>query len=82
MVIVSGAGSTALTGKSCSPTGIHWMYDTYSLATGTGAAVLKEGGDSWYFLTADYAFGHSLEADTTAIIKAKGGKVLGVPGTR
>jgi branched-chain amino acid transport system substrate-binding protein len=77
MVIVSGAGSTALTGKSCSPTGIHWMYDTYSLATGTGAAVLKEGGDSWYFLTADYAFGHSLEADTTAIIKAKGGKVLG-----
>ena len=77
LVVVSGAGSTALTGKSCSPTGIHWMYDTYSLATGTGAAVLKEGGDSWYFLTADYAFGHSLEDDTTAIIKAKGGKVLG-----
>ncbi|MFL5344486.1 MAG: ABC transporter substrate-binding protein [Hyalangium sp.] len=78
VVVVSGAGSTALTGKSCSPTGIHWMYDTYALATGTGSAVLKEGGDSWYFLTADYAFGQSLEADTTTIIKAKGGKVLGV----
>ncbi len=77
MVIVSGAGSTAITGKSCSPTGIHWMYDTYALATGTGAAVLKEGGDSWYFLTADYAFGHSLEGDTTTIVKSKGGKVLG-----
>jgi branched-chain amino acid transport system substrate-binding protein len=77
MVIVSGAGSTVLTGKSCSPTGIHWMYDTYALATGTGAAVLKEGGDSWYFLTADYAFGHSLESDTSAIVKSKGGKVLG-----
>jgi branched-chain amino acid transport system substrate-binding protein len=77
MVVVSGAGSTALTGKSCSPTGIHWMYDTYALATGTGAAVLKEGGNSWYFLTADYAFGHSLENDTSAVVKAKGGKVLG-----
>jgi branched-chain amino acid transport system substrate-binding protein len=77
MVVVSGAGSTALTGKSCSPTGIHWMYDTYALATGTGAAVLKEGGSSWYFLTADYAFGHSLENDTSAVVKAKGGKVLG-----
>jgi branched-chain amino acid transport system substrate-binding protein len=78
IVVVSGAGSTALTGKSCSPTGIHWMYDTYALATGTGSAVLKEGGDTWYFLTADYAFGQSLEADTSAIVKAKGGKVLGV----
>lgn len=77
MVVVTGAGSTALTGKSCSPTGIHWMYDTYALATGTGSAVLKEGGASWYFLTADYAFGHSLESDTSAVVKAKGGKVLG-----
>jgi branched-chain amino acid transport system substrate-binding protein len=77
MVIVSGAGSTAITGKSCSPTGLHWMYDTYALATGTGAAVLKQGGDSWYFLTADYAFGHSLEGDTSAVVKAQGGKVLG-----
>lgn len=77
LVVVSGAGATALTGKSCSPTGIHWMYDTYALAQGTGSVVLKEGGDTWYFLTADYAFGQSLEADTTAIIKAKGGKVLG-----
>ncbi len=77
MVIITGAGSTALTGKSCSPTGIHWMYDTYALATGTGSAVLKEGGSSWYFLTADYAFGHSLENDTSAVVKANGGKVLG-----
>lgn len=77
MVVVTGAGSTALTGKSCSPTGIHWMYDTYALATGTGSAVLKEGGTSWYFLTADYAFGHSLESDTSAVVTAKGGKVLG-----
>jgi branched-chain amino acid transport system substrate-binding protein len=77
MVMISGAGSTALTGKNCSPTGIHWMYDTYALANGTGSTVLKEGGNSWYFLTADYAFGHSLESDTSAIVKAKGGKVLG-----
>jgi len=77
MVVVTGAGSTVLTGKSCSPTGIHWMYDTYAMATGTGSAVLKEGGTSWYFLTADYAFGHSLENDTSAVVKAKGGKVLG-----
>jgi branched-chain amino acid transport system substrate-binding protein len=77
MVMVTGAGSTAITGKSCSPTGIHWMYDTYAMATGTGSAVLKEGGDTWYFLTADYAFGQSLENDTSTIIKANGGKVLG-----
>lgn len=77
VVIVTGAGSTALTGKSCSPTGIHWMYDTYAMATGTGAAVLKEGGDTWYFLTADYAFGHSLEDDTVAVLKANGGQILG-----
>jgi branched-chain amino acid transport system substrate-binding protein len=77
MVMITGAGSTALTGKNCSPTGIHWMYDTYALANGTGSAVLKEGGNSWYFLTADYAFGHSLESDTSTIVKTKGGKVLG-----
>jgi branched-chain amino acid transport system substrate-binding protein len=77
LVVVTGAGSTALTGKSCSPTGIHWMYDTYALATGTGSAVVKEGGTSWYFLTADYAFGHSLESDTSAVVKAQSGKVLG-----
>jgi branched-chain amino acid transport system substrate-binding protein len=77
LVVVTGAGSTALTGKSCSATGIHWMYDTYALATGTGSAVVKEGGTSWYFLTADYAFGHSLESDTSAVVKAQGGKVLG-----
>jgi branched-chain amino acid transport system substrate-binding protein len=77
MVLHSGGGSTAITGKGCSPTGIHWIYDTYAMATGTGSAVLKEGGNSWYFLTADYAFGHALEGDTTSIIKTKGGKVLG-----
>jgi branched-chain amino acid transport system substrate-binding protein len=75
--IVSGAASTDLTGKSCSPNGVHWTYDTYALAKGTGTAVVQSGGDSWFFLTADYAFGHSLEANTSAIVKAAGGKVLG-----
>jgi branched-chain amino acid transport system substrate-binding protein len=75
--LVSGAASTDLTGKSCSPNGVHWTYDTYALAKGTATAVVKNGGDSWYFLTADYAFGHSLEANTSAIVKAAGGKVLG-----
>jgi branched-chain amino acid transport system substrate-binding protein len=75
--IVSGAASTDLTGKSCSPNGIHWTYDTYALAKGTGTATVKSGGDSWFFLTADYAFGHSLEANTSNIVKAAGGKVLG-----
>jgi branched-chain amino acid transport system substrate-binding protein len=75
--IVSGAASTDLTGKSCSPNGIHWTYDTYALAKGTGTAAVKAGGDTWFFLTADYAFGHSLEANTSNVVKAAGGKVLG-----
>jgi len=73
----SGAASSALSGKSCNPNTIHWTYDTYALANGTGKAVTKAGGDSWFFLTADYAFGAALEADTTAVVKANGGKVLG-----
>jgi branched-chain amino acid transport system substrate-binding protein len=75
--MVSGAATTALTGKACSPTGFHWAYDTAALANGTGSATVKNGGDSWFFVTADYAFGHALEADTTAVIEKNGGKVLG-----
>jgi branched-chain amino acid transport system substrate-binding protein len=73
----SGAATSALTGKDCSPNTIHWTYDTWMLANGTGSAIVKTGGDSWYFLTADYAFGHALEADTEAVVKAGGGKVVG-----
>jgi branched-chain amino acid transport system substrate-binding protein len=73
----SGAASADLTGKACTPNTIHWAYDTYALANGTGKAVVKAGGDSWFFLTADYAFGHALQRDTTAVVQANGGKVLG-----
>ena len=72
-----GAGSTDLTGPACSETGAHWVYDTYALAHVTGNAVVKDGGDSWFFITADYAFGKSLEDETAAVVKAAGGKVLG-----
>jgi branched-chain amino acid transport system substrate-binding protein len=75
--LVSGAASSALTGDKCSPNTIHWTYDTWALANGTGRAIVKTGGDSWYFLTADYAFGHQLEADTEAVVRELGGKVLG-----
>src|ERR1700744_672073 len=75
--IVSGAASSDLTGPKCSPDTIHWTYDTWMLANGTGKALVKTGGDTWFFLTADYAFGHALERDTTAVITANGGKVLG-----
>ncbi|HEX4408624.1 MAG TPA: ABC transporter substrate-binding protein [Xanthobacteraceae bacterium] len=75
--IVSGAASSDLTGAKCSPDTIHWTYDTWMLANGTGKALVKSGGDTWFFLTADYAFGHALERDTTAVILANGGKVLG-----
>jgi branched-chain amino acid transport system substrate-binding protein len=86
ITIVSGAASTLITGKNCTDTNIHDVYDTYALANGTGKAVVKQGGDSWFFLTADYAFGHSLENDTGAVVKANGGKVVGsirhpFPGT-
>jgi branched-chain amino acid transport system substrate-binding protein len=75
--LVSGAAASDLTGKACSPNTIHWTYDTWSLANGTGKAVVKAGGDTWFFLTADYAFGHALERDVTAVVKANGGRVLG-----
>ena len=73
----SGAATSALSGKACNANTIHWTYDTFALANGTGKAVTKAGGDSWYFLTADYAFGAALEADTTAVVTKNGGKVLG-----
>ncbi|MEA2918182.1 MAG: branched-chain amino acid transport system substrate-binding protein, partial [Bradyrhizobium sp.] len=73
----SGGASADLTGKACTPNTISFTYDTYMLATGTGRALTKAGGDSWFFLTADYAFGHALERDTSAVVTANGGKVLG-----
>jgi branched-chain amino acid transport system substrate-binding protein len=75
--LVSGAASSDLTGAKCSPDTIHWTYDTWMLANGTGTALVKTGGDTWFFITADYAFGHALERDTTAVVVANGGKVLG-----
>jgi branched-chain amino acid transport system substrate-binding protein len=75
--IVTSAASTDLTGKSCSPTGLHWVYDTFALANGTANAIVKRGGDSWFFITADYAFGQSLQRDASAIITKSGGKVVG-----
>ncbi|MEK6594004.1 MAG: ABC transporter substrate-binding protein [Pseudomonadota bacterium] len=77
VLIVSTGATVDLTGKSCSPNTIHWTYDTWSLANGTGNAVVKNGGDSWFFLTADYAFGHSLEQQTEAVVLKNGGKVMG-----
>jgi branched-chain amino acid transport system substrate-binding protein len=73
----TGAASSDLTGKSCSPNTVHWLYDTWMLAHGTGSAIVKTGGKSWFFITADYAFGHALERDTAEVVKANGGKVLG-----
>ncbi|HEX2544761.1 MAG TPA: ABC transporter substrate-binding protein [Ramlibacter sp.] len=72
-----GAATSALTNDQCTPYTLHWAYDTTALAKGTGAAVVKQGGKSWYFLTADYAFGHQLQADTTKVVEANGGKVAG-----
>ena len=73
----SGAASSDLTGTQCSPNTIHWAYDTVQLGNVTGGAMVKQGGDTWFFLTADYAFGHALERDTTAVVQKAGGKVLG-----
>ncbi|GLK79520.1 ABC transporter substrate-binding protein [Methylopila turkensis] len=75
--LVSGAATSELTGKQCSTNTIHWTHDTWALANGTGKAIVQTGGDTWYFMTADYAFGHALERDTEAVVKASGGKVLG-----
>jgi branched-chain amino acid transport system substrate-binding protein len=77
VLLNSGAATSDLTGKACSPNTIAWVYDTYSQANGTGKALTRAGGDSWYFITADYAFGKALERDTTAVVAANGGKVLG-----
>jgi branched-chain amino acid transport system substrate-binding protein len=73
----SGAATSDLTGTQCSPNTVHWTYDTYMLAKSTGAAIVKTGGDSWFFITADYAFGHALERDTGNFVKAQGGRVVG-----
>src|SRR3954470_4895976 len=73
----SSAGSSDLTGPACSPNAIHWTYDTYSLANGTAGPLVSQGADSWYFITADYAFGHALERDTSQAVTRNGGKVLG-----
>ena len=75
--LVSNAASSDLTGPKCSPNTVHWTYDTWMLAHGTGGAIVKNGGTTWFFLTADYAFGHALERDTTAVVLANGGQVLG-----
>jgi branched-chain amino acid transport system substrate-binding protein len=76
-MLVSGAATADLTGKACSPNTIHWTYDTWALANGTGNAIVKTGGDTWFFLTSDYAFGHALERDTEAVVVKAGGKVVG-----
>ncbi len=75
--LVSGAAISDLTGPKCSPNTIHWAYDTWMLANGTGKSVVQTGGKTWFFITADYAFGHALERDTTAVVEANGGKVVG-----
>jgi branched-chain amino acid transport system substrate-binding protein len=84
--LVSGAAASDLTGPKCTPNTIHWTYDTWALANGTGKAIVQTGGDTWFFMTADYAFGHALERDTAAVVEKNGGKVLGkvrhpFPGT-
>src|SRR4029453_11459568 len=77
-VMVNGSAGTArLTGDQCSPNTVQWTFDNFALANGTGRAVVATGGGSWFFITADYAFGHDLEAQTTAVVKQMGGKVLG-----
>ena len=77
IVMYSGAGTTALTNEQCSPYGFHWTYDTFAVSRGTAAAVVAAGGDSWFVIAADYAFGHQLQADTTDVVTAAGGRVVG-----
>ena len=77
VALISGAASSDLTGKACTPNTIHWAYDTYALANGTGKALVQQGGDTWFFITANYAFGHALQRDTSAVVEANGGKVVG-----
>ncbi len=75
--IDTGAGTADLTGSQCTPNTVHWVYDTVALANGTGGAMVKRGGDTWFFLTADYVFGQTLQRDTTAVVTKNGGKVVG-----
>jgi branched-chain amino acid transport system substrate-binding protein len=77
IALVTSAGSSDITGKSCSPYAAHWTWDTYAMSAGTGATIVKRGGKDWFFITADYVFGQTLERDTAAIVKANGGRVLG-----
>ncbi|MFM8154146.1 MAG: ABC transporter substrate-binding protein, partial [Polynucleobacter victoriensis] len=77
ITLISGAASSAITGAKCTATNVHWTYDTYALSAGTGNAMVKAGKKSWFFVTADYAFGHSLEGDTSAVVKSAGGTVVG-----
>ncbi|HPA90375.1 MAG TPA: ABC transporter substrate-binding protein [Quisquiliibacterium sp.] len=77
VMLNSGAATSDLTGKACSPNTVHWTYDTWMLANSTGSAIVKTGGSTWFFLTADYAFGHALERDTEAVVTKNGGKILG-----
>lgn len=77
ITINTGAATTALTGEQCSPYGFHWVYDTHALAVGTGGALVEQGGNKWFFITADYAFGYSLEENTSNFVKEKGGEVVG-----
>jgi branched-chain amino acid transport system substrate-binding protein len=77
LIMFNGPGATRITNENCSPVSVHYTYDTYAMAVGTGRGALKTGGDTWFFVTADYAFGHTLEKDTTDVIKANGGRVLG-----
>ncbi len=77
IVVLNGPGATRITNEACSPVSVHYTYDNYALSHGTGAAMVKEGYDTWFFITADYAFGHDLEQETAAVVKAGGGKVLG-----
>jgi branched-chain amino acid transport system substrate-binding protein len=77
VLLISGAAASDLTGKDCSPTSVHWTYDTLAMANGTGAAIVEAGGDTWFFITADYAFGHNLERDTSRVVEEYGGIVLG-----
>jgi len=76
-LIVSTGATSDLTGKACTPNSVHWTYDTWALANGTGSAIVKTGGNTWFFLTADYAFGHALEKDTEAVVVKGGGKIVG-----
>ncbi|HYG68601.1 MAG TPA: ABC transporter substrate-binding protein, partial [Anaeromyxobacteraceae bacterium] len=86
ITLLSGPGTTGFTGDKCTAYNVHWTYNNWALANGTGREVVRQGGDSWFFVTADYIFGRSLEEDTTKVVKAAGGKVLGAarhpsPGT-